>query len=394
MTQHLIRLDFQREKELTDAIIDIWAYFNIYNKKNLNGVFSLMRYAVIMAGGVGSRFWPASTPQMPKQFLPFFSSQSLLQQTVDRIKPIIPVERIFIVTNASYLKIIKEQLPKLPETNILCEPQAKNTAPCVLLATKRIALLNENASVAVLPADHFISQPGEYLNVLTAAFEHAEQAGALTTIGIQAHRVETGYGYIKYRENSEQLVNSKTELKAFEVAAFTEKPNYEKAQEFLAEGNYLWNSGMFIWSNEAIMKAFEMYAPEMVSLAADTLKTSDDYAVAAAGITQFFDKVQSISIDYAIMEKAERVAVLPGDFGWNDVGSWQAVYELEEKNDDARNVTNVQLQAIDAKKNLVRLNGNSKKVALLGVEGLAIIETEDTLMIAKLDRSQDVKKFK
>lgn len=353
-----------------------------------------MRYAVIMAGGVGSRFWPASTPEMPKQFLPFFSSLSLLQQTVDRIKPIIPIERIFIVTNANYLNIIQEQLPKLPEANILCEPQARNTAPCVLLATKRIALIDQNASVAVLPADHFISQPGEYLNVLTAAFEHAEQAGALTTIGIQPHRVETGYGYIKYQENSAKSGSADTDLKAFDVAAFTEKPNYEKAQEFLAEGNYLWNSGMFIWSNEVIMKAFEMYASDMVSLATNTLKTSEDFERAAAGITQFFAQVKSISIDYAIMEKAEKVAVLLGDFGWNDVGSWQAVYELEEKSDAAANVANVQLQAIDAQNNLVRMHGNSKKIALLGVEGLAIIETEDTLMIAKLERSQDVKLFK
>lgn len=352
-----------------------------------------MRYAVIMAGGVGSRFWPASTAAMPKQFLPFFSSQSLLQQTVARIKPIIPAERIFLVTNASYAEIVKNQLPDLPVDNILCEPQAKNTAPCVLLATKRIALLDANASVAVLPADHFISQPNEYLNVLTAAFDHAEKEGALTTIGIQPHRVETGYGYIKYEKQSAQNASEQSVLKAFTVEAFTEKPNYEKAQKFIAEGNYLWNSGMFIWSNKIIEHAFKKYAPEMHHLAEQTLKQSEDFLLAAAGITQFFEQVQSISVDYAIMEKAERVSVLPGVFGWNDVGSWQAVYELEEKIDGSANVANVPMQAIDASNNLVRLNGAEKKIALLGVDGLAIIETSDTLLIAKLDRSQDVKLF-
>jgi mannose-1-phosphate guanylyltransferase len=352
-----------------------------------------MRYAVIMAGGVGSRFWPASTPEMPKQFLSFFSSQSLLQQTVERIKPIIPTDRIFIVTNANYAAIIKEQLPSLPIENILCEPQAKNTAPCVLLATKKIALIDPDASVAVLPADHYISQPDVYLDVLNAAFEHAEQKGMLTTIGIQPHRVEMGYGYIKYQKNNLASTGNELTTSVYKVDAFTEKPNYDKAKQFIAEGNYLWNSGMFIWSNKVIQKAFEDYAPAMFSVAASTLNKSEDFVTGATGITQFFAQVESISIDYAIMEKAESVSVLPGVFGWNDVGSWQAVYELELEKDAAANATNVPLDAIDAKGNLVRLHNRGKKVALLGVEGLAIIETEDTLMIAKLERSQDVKQF-
>lgn len=352
-----------------------------------------MRYAVIMAGGVGSRFWPASTPEMPKQFLPFFGDQSLLQQTVQRIAPIIPAERVFIVTNAKYADIIKHQVPTLPEENILCEPQAKNTAPCVLLATKKIKQIDEDASVAVLPADHFISQPDAYLDVLSAAFDHAEKEGSLTTIGIQPHRIETGYGYIKYQRNQVKNEERSTKLPVFKVDAFTEKPDYEKAKAFIAEGNYLWNSGMFIWSNKVIHKAFESYAPDMMRLANDTLKTAEDFKIAAQGITKFFAEVEGISIDYAIMEKADIVSVLPGVFGWNDVGSWQAVYELESQKDEAGNSSNAPLETIDAKGNMVRLNTTKKNVALLGVEGLAIVETEDTLMIAKLDRSQDVKGF-
>lgn len=345
-------------------------------------------YAVIMAGGVGSRFWPASTKDMPKQFLPFFGQKSLIQQTVDRIAPLVPIERIYIVTNARYSSVINEQLPDLPPQNILCEPMAKNTAPCVLLATRRIKLEDPNAVVAVLPADHYISQPEAYLDHLKAAFIHANESRTLTTIGIQPHRVETGYGYIKYKAETQ----SETEgHRVFHVEAFTEKPDYDTAKAFIADGSYLWNSGMFIWANEVIDEAFKIYAKDLTELADSCLLNEADFETSAGGISRFFEQAPSISIDYAIMEKAEKVSVLPGVFGWNDVGSWQAVYELENK-DDNKNASNVSLQAIDAQNNLVRL-ASDKKVALLGVDGLAIVETDEQLMIADLKRSQDVKKF-
>lgn len=345
-------------------------------------------YAVIMAGGVGSRFWPASTQKMPKQFLPFFGKKSLIQQTVDRISPLVPIQRILIVTNASYADIISTQLPTLPKDNILCEPMPKNTAPCVLLATRRIRIDNPNAVVAVLPADHYISQPEAYLEHLAAAFEQAKSQKTLTTIGIQPHRIETGYGYIKYKADTQTMVQNQ---RVFDVEAFTEKPDYEKAKAFIADGSYLWNSGMFIWSNDVIDEAFKSYAKDLSTLADTYLKKPEDFEVSAKGIQSFFEQAQSISIDYAIMEKAKKASVLPGVFGWNDVGSWQAVYELEDK-DPLENASNVPLRAIDSKNNLVRLQ-SGKEVALLGIDGLAIVETENELMIADLNRSQEVKKF-
>lgn len=341
-----------------------------------------------MAGGVGSRFWPASTPDFPKQFLPFFGTKSLLQQTIDRIEPLVPVKNVFIVTNERYKSIILEQVPEMPQENILCEPQAKNTAPCVLLATRRILLDDAEASMAVLPADHYITQPEAFRSVLQAAFEHAEQSETLTTVGIQPNRPETGYGYIQFDAASKQAIGKEAVMK---VEAFKEKPDEATAQQFLDAGNFLWNSGMFIWSAKVINKAFGSYAQALSALADQYLTSTQDFEVGANGMVRFFDEADSISIDYAIMEKAKQVSVLPGDFGWNDVGSWQAVYDLEEK-DAQQNATNVELEAIDATSNLVRLS-SGKKVALLGVEGLSVVETDGVLMIARLDRSQDVKKL-
>ncbi len=343
-----------------------------------------MNIAVIMAGGAGTRFWPKSTREKPKQFLKLFGKKSLIQQTVDRLEGFIDKQNVMIITNNDYVALVNEQLPDLEQKYIIGEPVARNTAPCIASAAAMLYKDNPEAVMVVLPADHQITDRENFLDVLQAASKTAINHNSLVTIGIEPNRPETGYGYIRRAAASDIKLNGRD---IYTVRNFTEKPELARARDFLRSGDYLWNSGIFVWKVETIVNSFQQHLPEIyeqMEILAGSEKTDDD-------INRFYHNCPSISIDYGIMEKADKVHVIPGSFGWNDVGSWKAVHELADKdeNENAVGDSNVILQ--DASKNLVDA-GSSKTIALVGVENLAIVETEDAILVLNLDHAQGVKK--
>ena len=343
-----------------------------------------MNIAVIMAGGAGTRFWPKSTREKPKQFLKLFGKKSLIQQTVDRLEGFIDKQNVMIITNNDYVALVNEQLPDLEQKYIIGEPVARNTAPCIASAAAMLYKDNPEAVMVVLPADHQITDRENFLDVLQAASKTAINHNSLVTIGIEPNRPETGYGYIRRAAASDIKLNGRD---IYTVRNFTEKPELARARDFLRSGDYLWNSGIFVWKVETIVNSFQQHLPEIyeqMEILAGSEKTDDD-------INRFYHNCPSISIDYGIMEKADKVHVIPGSFGWNDVGSWKAVHELADKdeNENAVGDSNVILQ--DASKNLVDAC-SSKTIALVGVENLAIVETEDAILVLNLDHAQGVKK--
>lgn len=345
-----------------------------------------MVYAVIMAGGSGTRFWPKSTKKLPKQFLSLFGEGTMIQNTARRIESIIPQERILVVTNDSYVDIVKGQLPGVPEQNIVGEPVAKNTAPCVAIAAQMLYKKDPEATMVVLPADHHITEANAFQEYLKAAVEKAEQGENLVTIGIHPDRPETGYGYIHGDDSVTEELNKK---EVHPVKAFKEKPDLKTAKKFLESGDYFWNSGMFIWSARTVLSEFEKHLPEMfkqVQSANKGLYTTDH----DDAINEFYHACESVSIDYGIMEHANNVYVVPGEFGWNDVGSWTAVYDLGEKdsNGNVKNAENVTFS--EAEKNYIYTE-SGKMISVVGVEGVAVVETDDAILVCKLDKAQNVK---
>lgn len=343
-----------------------------------------MQYAVIMAGGVGSRFWPSSRQHKPKQFLNLIGERTMIQETVDRITPLIPAERILIITNDRYTDLVKEQLPEVPEVNIIGEPVARNTAPCVAIAAAILQKRDPSATMVVLPADHYITRPEKFREILEAGIRVAESGPNLVTIGITPHRPETGYGYIQMTED----VAFDGHHPVHEVKTFAEKPDLKTAVSFLESGDFLWNSGMFIWGAKTILDQFFTHLPAIYrEIEAFDAASDRDFAHA---VETFYHGVMSISIDYGIMEKAETVFVVPGEFGWSDVGSWLAVYELGDK-DENGNVSDHSKSVFQKSINcMVRMKSN-KLVAMVGLQGVAVVETGDTLLVCKLDQAQEVK---
>lgn len=347
-----------------------------------------MVYAVIMAGGSGTRFWPKSTKKYPKQFLSLFGQGTMIQNTAERIKEIIPQERILVVTNNDYVDIVKEQLPKVPDTNIVGEPVAKNTAPCVAIAAELLIKQDPDAVMVVLPADHHITDPEEFRKILITAIAKAESGDELVTIGIKPDRPETGFGYIHAdRSKSEEVENNNVER----VLAFKEKPSEDVAQKFLDSGDYYWNSGMFIWKAETVLKEFERQLPDMYELT--KVASQDLYTdLHKASINEFYHDCESISIDYGVMEGAKRVFVVPGEFGWNDVGSWTAVYELGDKDNDG-NVTQAIHASFAGSQNNLIVSGSEKMISLVGLDNVAIVETEGAILVCNLEQAQGVKEI-
>lgn len=346
-----------------------------------------MRYAVIMAGGTGTRFWPKSRVAKPKQFLKLVGNKTMLQTTVERVREIIPEERILIITNADYVSLVQEQLPNLPLENIIGEPVGRNTAPVVAAAAAIINSRDPQGSMAVLPSDHYIRDEDTFQSVLNAAFVKAESGHNLVTIGIRPNRPETGYGYIqRHEEGSAELAGHTVS----EVKTFAEKPNLETAIRFIEAGDFLWNSGMFVWSSTVILKEFEKHLPQMYGQAvelAGALKGDGNRAIEV-----FYNNVESVSIDYGIMEKAETVHVIPAEFGWNDVGSWMAIYELEEKNEQG-NVLSAANTSIAESENCYVYSETERLIAVVGLQGVGVIDTGDALLVCRMDRSQEVKKI-
>jgi mannose-1-phosphate guanylyltransferase len=341
-----------------------------------------------MAGGSGTRFWPRSTKELPKQFLSLFGEGTMIQNTANRVKSMIPQERILVVTNDNYVDIVKDQLPFVPDENIIGEPVAKNTAPCVAIAAQLLFKKDPEAVMVVLPADHHIEDPVVFKEYLRSAVEKAQKGSNIVTIGIEPDRPETGYGYIQGDSTSSELIFDK---EVYSVKAFKEKPNLKTANQFLEEGNYYWNSGMFIWKAKTILDEFNMQLPEMYK---QVLKANDDLFEKdhKKAIDQFYLSCESISIDYGIMEHAKEVFVVPGEFGWNDVGSWTAVYDLGEK-DESGNVIKSNNSTFSETKNSYVYSESGKMISLVGMNNVAVVETEDAILVCNLDKAQNVKEI-
>jgi len=343
-------------------------------------------YAVIMAGGKGARFWPRSRNRLPKHLLDICSEKTIIQETVERIIPLTPPEKILIVTGASHARELIGQLPQIPPENILIEPVGRNTAPCIGLAALVVRKRAGNAVMAVLPSDHLIADEENFRHVLAAAADMAARGDHLVTIGIRPTGPETGYGYIEEgklaaRERGEEI---------FTVKSVREKPDVELAKTFLAKGGFFWNSGMFIWQAATILKEMESSLPDIYAGLLDIDKALDTPAEANV-IADVYGSFRSISIDYGVMEKAKNTLVIPADFGWSDVGSWDALWEVSEKDAQGIAARNREgLISINSRNSLVY--SPKKLVALVDVEDLIVVETEDALLICKRGASQEVKK--
>ncbi len=350
-----------------------------------------MVYALIMAGGIGSRFWPKSRVNRPKQFLSFIDDKSLIQSTVDRIRPLVPIQRILVSTNADYVELVKEQIPDLPHENIIGEPVAKNTAPCIAFAAALIHYRDPEASMIVLPSDHAIRNDDAFLNDLKTCLFFTEQKEQLVTIGITPTRPETGYGYIQY--NDEQRITL-DEVTAYPVKTFAEKPDMQTAVKFIMSGDFLWNSGMFFWKTKLILQEIKEHLPVLYHQVELFLHSLHEHEgkIDPDTLASVYHSCFTISIDYGIMEKTENVIVVPSRFDWNDLGSWMAIYEL--KSTEANNNGNIfqRKNILDVDSNNCYVDSQSDKlIALVGLQGIGVIETEDALLICKLEKSENVK---
>jgi len=337
-------------------------------------------YGLILAGGRGTRFWPRSRRAHAKQVLRFGSERSLIQQTVDRLKPVLPPDRVWILTNPRLRREIVRQLPEVPARQILAEPAQRNTAPAIGLAAHILQSIDPNASMGVFPADHVISKPARYLQFVRAAFQAASN-GKIVVLGIQPRWPETGYGYIEFPKGVQ--AGSK---EALAVASFREKPNLETATQYVSAGNFYWNAGMFFWKTSVLLDALREFLPRTAALLASLPVFS--HRSFASRLKDVFPQCENISIDYAVLEKAPNVAgFATDDFGWNDVGSWNAVYELFAR-DKEGNAARGEMLALASTGNYV--DAEKKLVALLGVKDLVIVDTPDALLIADRSRAQEI----
>ena len=340
-------------------------------------------YVVIMAGGVGTRFWPFSRTSYPKQFHDVLGTgRTLLQQTADRFDGVCPPENIFIVTSSLYKDLCQQQLPTLSDEQVLCEPIARNTAPCVAYACYKIAQRDPQANIVVAPADHIILKEDEFKRTIRTALEATQDQDILVTLGIQPSRPDTGYGYIQYIPESGVSINK--------VKTFTEKPHLELAQQFLESGEFVWNAGIFVWNAQAIIDAFGAYLPEVAEIfaeGADAYYTSHEEAF----VERAYSLTKSISIDNGIMEKAKNVYVVLSDFGWSDLGTWKSLYEVSDKNDDL-NVVDGHVLLYDTRNCIIK-TPKDRLVAINGLDGFIVAEYDNVLMICRKEDEQKVKTF-
>lgn len=345
-----------------------------------------MLTALIMAGGKGTRFWPLSTEEKPKQFLNLIGEETMIQMTVNRIKPIIPIERIFVCTGEIYVDLVKEQLPELPKRNIIVEPEGRNTAPCIALSAMVIDRYYKNSNMVVLPSDHLINDEEEFRNTLLAADSFIEEKDeAIVTLGMNPSRPEVGYGYIKY---SDEVLKS-NDFRVIKVDSFIEKPNLDTAKKYLREGNYLWNGGMFIWSINNVINQIKMYSPNTYNALINVMEVSEDKLQET--INNNYEGAEATSIDYAVLEKSKDVYVIPSNFGWDDVGSWESLDRYREK-DELGNVLVGQSKAVKANNNLVISSNNS--VVVEGLSDIYIIENDGKVLVGHKSNVANVKKLK
>lgn len=345
-------------------------------------------YCVIMAGGVGARFWPMSKTAHPKQFMDVLGTgKTLIQLTFERFAKILPVKNIYIVTNEMYRDLVLEQLPEIEEKKVLCEPSRRNTAPCVAYANYKIKEENEDAVIVVAPSDHIILKEDEFVRDIKTAMEAASEYNWLITMGIRPCRPDTGYGYIQLEGNNAYPNDSRLH----KVKTFTEKPNLEIAKSFIASGDFLWNSGIFIWSLKSIITAFDKHLKEVNSLFEKGIgkynTTEED-----AFIKETYAVCKNISIDYGVMEKSENVYVLSVDFGWSDLGTWGSLYTIREKDENKNAVVGNNVMLYDTKNCIVNMP-QDKLVVLQGLDGYIVVEQDDILLVCRKEDEQKIRQF-
>ena len=345
-------------------------------------------HLVIMAGGIGSRFWPMSTPEYPKQFVDVLGQgRSLLQLTFDRFKGVCPSSNVWVVTSANYAGIVREQLPEVPVENILLEPCRRNTAPCIAYVSWRIKKLNPKANIVVSPSDHIVTDVKEFERVVSSALSFVAESDAIVTLGMKPTRPETGYGYIQ----ANLSLPSSRNKELFAVDCFREKPDLQTAREYVAQDNFYWNSGLFVWNISTIVNALRVYEPSIADvfegIFAD-LGTEREQAV----IDREFPNCPNISIDYAVLEKAEDIFVFPASFGWSDLGTWGSLREISEKDADGNALIGPDIQAIECRNCIVHTVGE-KRVVIQGLEDCIVAERDGVLLICKLSEEQRIKEW-
>ena len=348
-----------------------------------------MLCALIMAGGKGTRFWPLSTEEKPKQFLNLIGEKTMIQMTVDRIKPIVPIERIFISTGQMYVDLVKEQLPELPEKNIIVEPEGRNTAPCIALSAFVINRYYNDATMVVLPSDHLIKDENEFRDIIGSADKFIKKKQeSIITLGMQPSRPETGYGYIKYSFD-EDKIDKLDNHRVIKVDEFVEKPNKEKAELYISEGNYLWNGGMFLWNINNILNQIKQYSPKTYN-ALEKVESVEESKLQET-INNSYKFTESISIDYAVLEKSNDIYVIPSDFGWDDVGSWEALDRYREK-DELGNILVGDTKALYGTNNLVISSGQS--IVVDGLSDIYVIENDGKILVGHKSNVANVKELK
>lgn len=342
-------------------------------------------YVAIMAGGIGSRFWPMSRTSYPKQFLDILNTgRTLIQATYDRFASFIDADNIYIVTSSQYRDIVIKQIPELKPENILCEPSRKNTAPCIAYVSYKLHALNPNANLICAPADHIISDPEAFKKICLDALHFTSHIKALVTLGVKPTNPNTGYGYIQFEPYA-------VSENVYKVKTFTEKPDVDLAKTFVASGDFLWNAGIFVWEVKNIIKAFEKLLPEMHEVF-DAEKQRFNTKKEQDAIDRIYPQCVNISIDYGIMEKADNVYVIPASFGWSDLGTWASAYENFDKDILENAVTGTHVVIIDGTRNMVHAD-NKKLVLLQGMDDFVIVDTKDVLLICKKDKEQEVKQY-
>lgn len=341
-------------------------------------------YAIIMAGGVGSRFWPVSTTDFPKQFHDMLGAgYTLIQKTFSRLSKLVPPENILVLTNERYNDLVLKQLPLIKPEQVLLEPAMRNTAPCILYASLKIQKQNPNAVMVVAPSDHWIEDENEFAMNLKNCFDYCANNDALMTLGIQPTFPNTGFGYIEYDKSDENAIKK--------VNQFREKPNYETAKSFLEQGNFLWNGGIFIWSVDAITSSFEKFQPQMNALFQKGI-SSYNTASEQDFINENYNDAEDISIDYAIMENAKNVFVLPATFDWNDLGTWGSLHDKLDKDGNNNTVVNATVILENASNNIIRSEAE-KLVVIDGLHDYIIVDNENVLLIYPKSKEQDIKRI-
>jgi len=339
-------------------------------------------YITIMAGGVGSRFWPASTEETPKQFLDILGvGKSLIRLTFERFLNLVPADRILIVTNKKYKKITQEHLPELPEENILCEPSRNNTGPCVAYTALRLQAMNPDAIFVTAPSDHVILKEQAFLDRIKEAFSFVEQNKAIVTLGIAPTRPDTGYGYIQMQDSDADGPRS--------VSSFREKPNLETAKEYLEDGSYLWNAGIFVWKASELLKSFDKNEPEITRILSQDVSlynTPEEQAY----IDQVYPDTPRISVDYAILERADNVYTIPADIGWSDLGTWNSLHAYLDKDDNQTVTLGAKTHLIDTSNSIVRTDSD-KVVVIKGLDNYIVVDEPGALLIYPKSDEQEIK---